>query len=453
MELRDLVQVISKHRWLVIAIVGAALASSVYFAMTREARYESTATVAVTPNLEEIGGFFSADALNSLLGTYAQTAESSSTLDRARPFNGGRLVGDVSTSVEDNTGILRIHARATDPFEAQRTATAVARGFRASIADTSKVLSTEIVGPAVVPDTPVQPRPPLIIAVGLVLGIGLALLMAFGREHFRQRVETAEDLVGITDLPVIGRLPTSRRLQREQAHVIWGEPHTIGLQESLRALRTNIEFQGSGEPSAIQITSAMPGEGKSTTVANLGIAFAQIGIETIIVDCDLRRPSQHLILGVENHRGVSNMLAVRDEAIEPQPTRFPLLWVVPSGPPPPNSTEMLHICSAWAMAQLRRHGRLLLIDSPPILPVSDPRLIAPHVDAVIMVIAADGSRRVSEVRSALEKLAFTSANTIGFVLNRSSESSEGSGGYGYGYDYSYSSGKDDPAPEPQREPA
>src|SRR6185436_1133195 len=116
----------------------------------------------------------------------------------------------------------------------------------------------------------------------------------------------------------------------------------IGLQESYRALRTNVQFLAEGKR-VIEVTSPDPAQGKSTVVANLGTALAQIGVETVIVDGDLRRPTQHKVFGVDNSTGLSTMLSVRHADIELKPSGFPNLSIIPSGPLPPDPTEMLHV--------------------------------------------------------------------------------------------------------------
>jgi polysaccharide biosynthesis transport protein len=242
-------------------------------------------------------------------------------------------------------------------------------------------------------------------------------MFAYALEYFRRRIESAADVAEFTDAPVIGRLPRARPLQRGSASLIW-DSHKLGaLQEGFRALRTNIEFLTKGESAAIQITSPNAAQGKSTVVANLGIAFAQVGIETLVLDADLRRPYQHQIFGVANARGLSTMMAVPDARPDPVATDVTGLWLLPSGPIPPNSTEMLHIRFERVLDELRRRFPLILIDSPPILPVSDARLIAPRTDGVVLLLSA-GTQKPAALRSALDKLALAGAQMLGIVLNQ-----------------------------------
>ena len=432
MDIRDLAAIAWKRRWLVLLVVLLCAGSSTAFALTRTPEYESTATIAVTPDADEQQTPIPEDALSALLGTYAQTAQSGSNVEAAEEELGGPISTDaITTSTEAGTGILRISARDPDPEEAAEVTGAVATAFQDSISD-NQLLVTDIVSAPTVATTPVQPRPPLIIAVGTLIGLVAAIILAVALDHFRRRIETSEDIGELTGVPVVGRLPRQRELANRPARVVWGSHEMPGMQETLRALRTNLEFLTDTSRPAIQVTSPFAGEGKSTLAANLGIAFAQIGVKTLVVDCDLRRPRQHEILGVENDRGVSNLLAAPDGEVEPKPTEFPLLSVVPSGPIPPNSTELLHIRFTSVLRQLRRTDAMIIIDTPPLLPVSDARLVAPDVDGVLMVVTA-GERRPAEVRSALESLEMVSARILGVVLNQSGQSVEGREEYGYYY--------------------
>jgi polysaccharide biosynthesis transport protein len=157
-----------------------------------------------------------------------------------------------------------------------------------------------------------------------------------------------------------------------------------------------------------------------------------VGIETIVVDGDLRRPRQHRIFGVDNSWGLSTLMVRRQSAIEPLPTGYAGLSVIPSGPSPPDSTEMLHIAIESVLRDIRELGAFVLVDSPPILPVSDARLIAPHTDGVIMVIAA-GSQKPAALQSALEKLNLAGANLLGIVLNQAGGEEGDVGNYYYEY--------------------
>jgi polysaccharide biosynthesis transport protein len=436
MEVRDLYAIAMKRRWIVVLVFLLTTGLGAAFAFSQPKQYESTATIAFTPDLENDPGFVPTDTLDALVQTYAQTAKSRSIITRAERDLGRPLPGSVDTESQQGAGILRIIGTDTDPAGAAVTARVVANTFLDSIQQNTLLLAT-VVDPALPPTTPVQPRPPLIIAVSALLGLVAGMMLAFGLEHFRRRVESTDDVAEFTTAPVLARLPRVRSLQRSGATLVWDSRKLASLQEGFRALRTNLEFLTEGPNSAIQITSPNPSQGKSTIVANLGIAFAQVGVETLILDGDLRRPYQDRIFGLESKRGLSTLMAIPDADVEPVATRIPSLWLLPSGPIPPNSTEMLHIRFERVLDDLRQRFALVLVDSPPVLPVSDARLIAPHADGVILVVAS-GTQKPTALRSALEKLALVEAKILGIVLNQAGGDIDAVDAYDtYRYDEQY----------------
>ncbi len=427
MEVRDLVALAVKRRTVIALCFLLTVGFGAVFAFSQPKRYESVATIALTPDVGNQQGFIATDTLDALLSTYAQTAASRVNLDRAERLIGRALPGTVSTESQQGAGILRIRGEDTSPRDAALTARAVADAFIQSIRG-NKLLVASIVDPATVPTSAVQPRPPLIIGVSAVLGLVAGLMLAVGIEHFRRRVDTHADVAEFTTAPVIGRLPRTRTLQRGAPTLVWDSPKLAGLQEAFRALRTSIEFVTKGRSLAIQVTSPNTGQGKSTIVANLGVAFAQVGVETLIVDADLRRPFQHRIFGLANDRGLSTLMAIPDADVQAVPSGVKELWVMPSGPAPPNSTEMLHIRFDRVLRELVERYDLVLIDTPPLLPVSDARLVAPHTDGVVLAISA-GSQRPASLRSALEKLDLAGAKLLGVVINQAGEDLDTAEGY------------------------
>ncbi|MDH7577582.1 MAG: CpsD/CapB family tyrosine-protein kinase [Bacillota bacterium] len=189
--------------------------------------------------------------------------------------------------------------------------------------------------------------------------------------------------------------------------------------EAYRTLRTSIHFSSSGQPlQTLLITSAGPSEGKSTTLANLAISMAQAGGRVLVVDADLRKPSQHKIFGALNGAGLTNWLVEGtplDEVI--QETEVPGLWILPCGPIPPNPSELL---GSRRMEDLLKETRArfdtVLFDSPPVVAVTDATVLAPGMDGVVLVIRAKVAR-IDMTREAKELLEKTGARLIGVVLN------------------------------------
>jgi capsular exopolysaccharide synthesis family protein len=428
MELRDLFALAWKRR-IVIAIVFVCcmLAASAY-AFTQPKRYESVATIAFTPNVKG-GNYLPAENLNALLSTYAQVAKSSQTKNAARELLGHKVGGTISTSTTAGSGILEVIDVSTSPAEAAAGAHAIAQALVNSLKG-NELLTPNIVNPPVESHSPVQPRPKLILSVAAVLGLLLGFLLALALGHLRPTAESAAELAEITGLPVIGSLQRERALPATQS-LVWGSEELYLAQEAFRTLRTNVELLIEQQPAVIQVTSAEAGQGKSTVVANLAIALGQIDIPTTIVDADLRNPRQHMIFEMSNDVGLSTAMMLPKSETKPRATGYENVSLLTSGPLPPNAQEMLHIRFRSVLANLRAAGGVILVDSTPVLPVSDSRLIARHADAVIFVVA-QGRTRTSEITSALEKLRFAQANVVGLLLNFAGRDGDVAGSYRYG---------------------
>jgi polysaccharide biosynthesis transport protein len=427
-ELRDYFTLAWKHRLLVLGVFAACLLSGVIFSIQKDPRYESTATIVLTPNTRVEHTIFSADQLDALLSTYAAAAKSELNLSRAATLLGRPLPGEVGTSTQAGSGILRVTGTAGTPEDAATTAQAAARAFQNSLGQNAS-LTDELVDRPRPPGEATQPRTPLILLLAGVLGIGLGFLSAYLREHLVRRISTRAEVQHLTSAPVIGELPRQRSLARGDSGLIWESSEFLPLQESFRALRSNIEFLLRGS-STIQVTSPSKGQGKSTIVANLGIALAQAGVPTTIVDADLRRPQQHILFGLDNRVGLSTALVMAGGAIDSQPTEWPNLSVVTSGPLPRDSASMLHIRLGAALKEQTAPGRVVLVDSPPMVPLSEAWLIASQVEGVVMTILA-GKQKPSELRLALERLQFAEARLIGVVLNQVGRDAAEADEYGY----------------------
>jgi receptor protein-tyrosine kinase len=425
MELNDVLRAIWRRRLLVVIFVAITTLFAVLFALSRAPKYESVSTLALTPSSE--GGFITPEQLDAVLGTYARTAKSSLIKNKAEDKLGEPLPGSVETGTSPGTGIMQIIGTAESGDDAAVVAKTVSTAFIRYLSN-NKFVQPEIVDPATPPESPVQPRPPLIIAIGIILGLLGGALLAYFVEQLRGRIETASDVSDATSVPLIGALPTDRRLSRGP-RLIWQEQGSAPLQEAIRALRTNLEFQLDDRQGIIQVTSPLAGEGKSVLVANLGVALSQLGIETLIVDADLRRPRQHQIFDVSNETGLSNALHGKvDSKLRRVKTEFPRLSIVPGGPVAPNSTEMLHVRAASLFETLRKADAMVLIDTPPVLPVSDARIVSRHADGVLLTVAT-GKEKPSTLRSAVETLQLAGASISGIVLNFADDALGGSEGY------------------------
>jgi capsular exopolysaccharide synthesis family protein len=283
-------------------------------------------------------------------------------------------------------------------------------------------------------------------ALGLLGGVGLAYLA----EMLDKTYHTPEEIRKWLRLPVIGHVPLvepdKAALEKAAAEHPPVDPHLIAyLQpksiqaESFRAVRTALYFSTQGElHKVIQVTSPSKGDGKSTVSANLAISIAQSGKRVVLVDADLRKPRVHKLFGVSARMGLSSVLNGEAEIKEVVlPSRVPGLFLLPSGPRPANPAELLTLPRFKEMLDaIREDFDFVLIDTPPLLAVSDPSVVAPRVDGVLLTIRISQYVRPNSERSK-EILKSLGATILGVVVNGVDLTSGvyGAGNYGYGYTY------------------
>ena len=209
------------------------------------------------------------------------------------------------------------------------------------------------------------------------------------------------------------------------------------VSEAYRTIRTNIKFSNIAgrELKTILMTSAMPDEGKSTTVSNLGVVMAQAGHSVVVCDCDFRNPTQHKIFGLPN-KGLSNCVSTGSDVMEiVQPTKIPNLYVLTSGPVAPNPSELLGSQNMVDIfEELKQHFDYVLVDTPPVMPVTDAAVVSGKVDGTILIIAS-GEVSPSIAVEAKKRLEQAGAHMLGVVLNKVDVASTGHYGYGYYYYY------------------
>ncbi|KKM10742.1 capsular biosynthesis protein [Clostridiales bacterium PH28_bin88] len=226
-----------------------------------------------------------------------------------------------------------------------------------------------------------------------------------------------------------------------QQTIAYHEPKSPAT-EAYRTLRTNIQYASVDHPvNSLLITSAGPGEGKSLTAANLAVVMAQSGKETLLVDCDLRKPMQHRLFGLRNNRGLTSLLVQGgDPGTVTQQTEVAHLNIITSGLIPPNPAELLGSQAMKPLVQeLKSRYATVIIDGPPLIAVTDAALLAPRVDGVLLVIRA-GEARIDMVQEAKSIIENAGARVIGCVLNGVRRKSKD---YHYYYYYAEKSGTDD----------
>lgn len=300
----------------------------------------------------------------------------------------------------------------------------------------------QLVSPGEEPTDPISPNPVrnglLAAGLGLVIGVALAFLL----EALDDTLRTKEDLEGLTHgITVMGLIPIVPGWRdRSSTRVVSIEDPGSPVSEAYRTLRTSVQFLGVDRPvKLVQITSPNPGEGKTTTVANLGVAFARAGQRVAIVCCDLRRPRLEQFFDTPMTPGFTSIIvgdATIDEAVVAIAGE-PRLHVLASGPPPPNPSELLSTRRARDVLEaLGRQFDVVLVDAPPVLPVTDALLLGNLVDATILVTSA-GRTSKRATRRALELLEQVDAVVEGTVLNYVTGDDAYGASYGYGYGQRY----------------
>ena len=301
-----------------------------------------------------------------------------------------------------------------------------------------KTGGVQLVTPASAPTDPVEPKPVRTGAVALVLGLMLGVGLAFLFDYLDESIKGKEDMErAAAGIPVLGFIPAVASWKdREETRLVSMTDASSPASEAYRSLRTSVQFLGLDRPlKAVVMTSAGAGEGKTTTLANLAVALARAGQHVIVVCCDLRRPRIHEFFGLSNATGFTSvMLGEVPLSVALQPVRGSAkLRLLASGPLPPNPSELLASERAVELFDsLRKQSDIVLIDAPPVLPVTDATVLSNRVDATLLVATANVTTRKALAR-AVEVLSHVEAPLVGTVLN----GVDAEGGYGYGYGYGY----------------
>ncbi len=312
-----------------------------------------------------------------------------------------------------------------------------------------------VVQRAEIPISPVKPNKILNIGLSVLIGLALGVGLAFFLEYLNNTINTAEDVERIMQLPSLGGIPSLQSLAKNKMlgglngngkkstalasvnnELLSGHDPLSSFSESYRALRTSLLLSSAEHaPRTMLITSSHPAEGKTTIVANTAISLAQTGARVLVLDADMRRPRCHKILSTKNDLGLSTYLS-RDIPVDKviQAHDIPNLFVMSAGPVPPNPSELLSSSKMHILvAELQDRFDHIIIDSPPVIHVTDALIISPHVDGVVIVVKSGHTPREA-VQRAKQALTDVNAKIFGVVLNCIDLNTES---YYYNYKYAY----------------
>jgi non-specific protein-tyrosine kinase len=445
MQMLDYLRILSR-RWLVIAVCAIlGLAATVAVTVRATPQYASSITLYVsstdrtqTASIAYEASLFAQQEVQSyasLLSSERVARELSRHL--ADGLTPRQVQGKITASVIPQTALLRATVTDVSRKRVRLIASALGPVF-ANVVDLLEQPATggpspvrvTVVDDAVTPTAPVSPRRLRNLVLGLLAGLMAGLAAAVLREITDMSVKSSEMLRDLTGGPLLASVGIQNKAQR---HAI-GE-HRSPRTEAYRSLRTNLQFVDVDRPvKVLTVTSSIAGEGKSLTACNLALTLADAGKRVILVDGDLRRPQVGEYLGIKRQTGLTSILvgaARLDQALVTSKNRQ--LSVLPAGPIPPNPSELLGSARMLELVELlKQDADFVVIDSPPLLAVTDAAILA-HISDGALLVVQHGLARRDQVGRAVEQLTAVDARLLGSILNKTPARGPEADSYFYSY--------------------
>ncbi|MDP9889831.1 polysaccharide biosynthesis tyrosine autokinase [Pseudarthrobacter enclensis] len=455
LDLADYLNVLRTYWKAIVAFTLLATMAAAGWTVLQPKVYSSDSSgIVVTPGSDNVSLALAGDSLaKAKVKDYESVAKSRLVAERVIQALDLRtsadvLLGSISIKVPLDTAQITVTAQSTDPGTAQRVADAWVNGLAAQVeaietapspGDASTTSAVPDVGSspntvtavrvlplgkAVLPTSPTSPNVKLNLALGALVGLAVGVGYALIRRHLDRRIRRAADIERLFGVPVIGTLPVDHRLDEKSTIVDAGaaaELHDAGgaMAEALRELRTNLSFLDVDQPPrVIVVTSSLQAEGKSTVTANLAVTMAAAGENVVVVDGDLRRPTLVDVFNLVPGVGVTDVLTgTTDLADVLQPWgALPNLSVLGSGRIPPNPSELLGSRAMKNMLAALAKDAVVLIDAPPLLPVTDAAVLSRAADGAILVIRS-GKTTQDQLDQSLGNLEKVKGRVLGAVLN------------------------------------
>ncbi|WP_179251290.1 tyrosine-protein kinase domain-containing protein [Enemella evansiae] len=447
MELRDYLGLARRRSLMIAAIALCGVSLAALATLLMQPQYQARTSI-----LFAVQGAASASDLaqgstyaEKQVQSYAEVAASPLVLDpviRRLQLNStpAELARRVTTTVPQKTVIVEVTVTDPDAASAARIANAIGDQVAETVRELSPkrdgqdTVKATTISPALPPPSPSSPKVAQNLALGLLLGLALGFAAALVRERLDTRVRNEADVAAVTTASQVGSIPY---VAGTPEHPLELGAHTDQRFEAYRRLRTNVQFVAAPQGrTALVVTSSVPGEGKSVTVANLALAMADAGNRTLLIDADMRRPTVADNFGLVGTAGLSTILAGQatlSDLVQPF-SGHPDLYVLTSGVVPPNPTELLDSAQMRALLdEALAEYDVVLIDSPPLLPVSDGLVLGKLVGGALLVTGIERVKK-PQLAESLAALETVDVKVQGVVLNmvRRKERGDAYGYYAYG---------------------
>jgi len=469
MELSEFLLIL-RVRWkaLLLSILLCAMAAAGW-TLSQTPVYSADATGfiktgdALNPNS---GDVYAKSRAKSYVGLALSRATAEAVItDLSLDISPSALVDEITVQAPAGTVLIQVTAKSSSANLARDLANAWIRALAVQVkavettgsdpeVNVQAAASLEPIESAVTPKTPISPNPQRNIAIGLLLGLGLGLGYAMLRHHLDKRMRTADSVEAQFKRPVVGTIPLDDSLtdrDRITLSLSGRAPaggHDPAIAEAFRGLRTNLRFMNvDNPPRKIVVTSPLSGDGKSTVTANLGVAIAASGEKVVIVDGDLRHPVMAGVFQMSEDAGLTDILigrATLQEMMQPW-GRNGDLHILGAGSVPPNPNELLSSELMHAILDELAKEYIVLIDAPPLLPVSDAAALAARADGVLVVITS-GRTTKDNLGRALAMLDKVDGTTLGIIMNRIPRKGPMAHQYGYYGSGYYPGSPADPEP-------
>lgn len=348
-------------------------------------------------------------------------------------MSAGEVAGRLSATQDSASALIKVNATGSTPEKAQILANTALESvaYVANELEGSNVVRVIPLEDALPNNTPISPDISRNVLIGALAGLIAVFAAIFLRRAIDTKVRTRDDASKAAAVGILGNLPESEDL--DGAKILHEEGNHVS-QESIRQLRTNLRFVNvDNPPKSVLITSSEPGEGKSTVASTLAQSLAESGKPTIIIDADLRRPTVAKKFRIDSKVGLTEVIAGQIELSDAvRQFNDSQLFILPAGRIPPNPSELLGSDKMRSLIRELSEEFMVIIDAPPVLPVTDAVLLSNSVDGVVLV-ASIGKTQREHLREASNSLTQVGATLIGLVLNRVPTGGFGNGYYGFGY--------------------